>query len=115
MKTLITILAAIGMSSSAIAATLNCSIIENGTVTYTQTVETILNQKVRFASTGAVTAYVTEKAHSNYEVEAFLAQSEVRIYGQGSLRTSSDLVGSSLWAREFLIEIQCGLAKFAER
>jgi len=108
MKNILAIL--IGLYSiNAFSAELICDISVNLDILSESTVATKLNEKTPIDSVGNVIAYVTEKEKSHYIVEAFLADHEMRIYGEGTLRESTDKVVASAWSRESIIDIECRL------
>ena len=56
-----------------------------------------------------LTAYITEKSHSNFEVEAFLPEQQMRLYALGALSEYSHTLVLTSWSREMLVEISCRL------
>lgn len=102
-------LLALAVSFNVYSAELLCDISVNLDILSQTTVTTELNEKTSIDSVGSVTAYVTEKENNHYIVEAFLADHEIRIYGEGTLRDKSDKVVASAWSRDSIIDIQCTL------
>lgn len=108
MKIYLSILA-LFLSFNVYSAELLCDISVNFDILSESTVTTGLNEKTPIDSVGSITAYVTEKENNHYIIEAFLADHELRIYGEGSLREKSDKVVVSSWSRDSIIDIQCTL------
>lgn len=68
-------------------------------------VETVLNKKILLFDTGSLRAFITEKENSQFEIEAFLKDFEMRVYSMGSL--DSKPLNLSLWSREEIAEVSC--------
>ena len=68
-------------------------------------VETAPNKKVLLFDTGSLRAFITEKENSQFEIEAFLKDHDMRIYSMGSLDPKP--LTMSLWSREEIAEIRC--------
>lgn len=97
------------LSLKAFSADLLCDISVNLDILSESTVATSLDQKILIDRVGTVTAYITEKENHHYVVEAFLADHEMRIYGEGTLREKSDRLVASSWSRDAIIDIECRL------
>lgn len=110
-RLIFSLIAILLLSVSAIGATLDCKIDENASTVLKNRVETLKKEKVLIGRTAQVTAYVTEKAKDQYEVEVFVPSYELRIYAEGSLESDSSVnhLQTSLWGREALIEVSCKL------
>lgn len=100
-------LLALALSFNVYSAELLCDISVNFDILSETTVSTKLNEKMPIDSVGSVSAYVTEKENNHFVIEAFLADHEIRIYGEGALREKSDKVVASSWSRDSIIDIQC--------
>ncbi len=108
MKKILAVLISL-FSLNAFSAELVCDISVNLDILSESTVTTSLNEKTPIDSVGNVIAYVTEKDKSHYIIEAFLADHEMRIYGEGALRESTDKVVASAWSRDSIVDIECRL------
>lgn len=89
------------------ARTLRCDIRINNESVWSDTVKTLLGEKAKMTTVSGVTSYITEKPDDQFIVEAFVSQYEIRIYGQGPLKSASDQVGASLWGRDMMLDILC--------
>jgi len=108
MKKILAVL--IGLFSiNAFSADLICDISVNLDILSESTVTTKLNDKTPIDTVGNIVAYVTEKEKSHFIIEAFLADHEMRIYGEGALRESTDKIVASAWSRDSIIDIECRL------
>lgn len=66
-------------------------------------------QKYFLGKAQLISAYVTEVLENEYEVEAYLSDSDIRIYAHGTLKTLQDKLTASLWSRSNLVELSCEL------
>lgn len=97
---------------SAWSQDLQCEISYNNQVILKNKVNvTEKNQKLIIGKSAIATAYVTVSDKNIYTIEAFLPEYEVRIYGQGGLNDGSESVTASLWGRESIVDVTCGMAK----
>ncbi|MBC7741209.1 MAG: hypothetical protein H7061_03370 [Bdellovibrionaceae bacterium] len=94
-------------SATAVAAEMTCQIKLNLEPQLSATVVTHVNKKTAIGATKGIYAYVTEKENNYFIVEAFLADYEARIYGEGFLKQTSDRLTASIWSRENQIELTC--------
>lgn len=109
MKKLLAILS-LSVSFNLMAADLLCDISVNQDILSESTVTTVLNQKTSIDSVDGVVAYVTEKEKNHYVVEAYLAQYDLRIYGEGTIKDNDDRLVASVWGRDSMIDIECRLS-----
>lgn len=109
MKKIIITLAFV-LSANLMAADLVCDISVNQNIVSETIVTTNLNEKVNIDSVEGVYAYITEKEKNRYIVEAYLAQYDLRIYGEGSIKDNDDRLIASLWGRDSMIDIECRLS-----
>ena len=107
MKSLSILATVLLMSSISSAATLNCTIKVNNAVVAQNQVQTKSKEKVFVASADSIQAFVTEKVDDIFIIEAFIGESEIRIYSEGMLRTPADRLVTSLWSREMMADIEC--------
>jgi hypothetical protein len=96
------------LSLSTEATELNCEIQVNSKVIQQSRISSSANEKVLVGKNSYTSAYITEKENHMFQLEAFLPDYEARVYAQGVLNKSSDLLSLSLWGRDSLIEITCG-------
>lgn len=89
------------------AQDLDCQIRLNNDVVLKNKVSTVLSQKVLIGKSNSITAYVTEKQNQRFNIEAFLADYEVRLYAEGLLSKSNDAITASLWGRESIVDVSC--------
>ncbi len=91
----------------ALSTPLRCQINLNLSPLFSGQVESQTGQKVLVAHTATIDAYVTEKENHFFIIEAFLADYEARIYGEGFIKVLGDQISASIWGRENQIEISC--------
>jgi len=91
------------------AERLYCSVSENFESVSGVDIQVEGDQKALIARTDSFVTYVSKKKGSNFEVEMFLPELEIRTYGLGALKTSEDRVGTSIWSRERLLDVVCYL------
>ena len=99
------------MSHQVFASDLKCQIAHDNEVVFKNKIALKINQKTLVGKTALVAAYVTEKENQNFILENFLVEYEARFYSQGVLNQKSDQLVSSIWGREHLIDISCGLVE----
>jgi hypothetical protein len=97
------------LSTRLYSAELNCNIQINQDIMSEVQVTTTLDQKAGIDSVNGVVAYVTEKANNHYIVEAYLADYDLRVYGEGSIKDQNDRVVASVWGRDSMVDIECRL------
>lgn len=98
--------------NSAWSQDLQCEIVYNNQVILKNKVALVVtNEKVSIGKSAIATAFLSVSDKNLYTIEAFLPEYEARIYGQGGLTQSSDVVTASLWGRESLVDIHCRLVK----
>lgn len=100
---------ALVFSTNCLAAELNCSISENGTQIEKVQVTSTVGEKTKVTAVADATVYVTERKDQLYTIEAFLPSYEMRIYGEGNLRSKADRVTASLWNRDVILDFSCSL------
>jgi hypothetical protein len=91
---------------TALGKSVSCQIKLNDSIVSRLTVKSNPRQKVSIGNVEGVSAYLTERGSQNFEIEAFIARYDLRIYAQGSLKTATDHVIASLWGRDSLVDIE---------
>lgn len=107
----IIVVAGLFISSASMAKSLTCLVQVNDSVVSEIQVETMTKQKIAISEVYSVQAFVTEKVDDIYILEAFIGNEQVRIYGEGMLRTPADRLVASLWSRGTMADIECSLRK----
>lgn len=97
------------ISFNLFAAELFCDISVNLNILSETNVSTILNSKTRIDALEGITAYVTEKEKSHFIVEAYLADYDMRIFGEGTIKDSEDRLVATAWGRDSIVDIECRL------
>ena len=106
----ILLLSLIVLSSKLYSTELDCSIQLNLDIISETRVSSVLGLQKSIDALEGISAYVTEKGNGDYIVEAYLADYELRIYAEGSLRDPKDKLVASLWGRESIVDVECHLA-----
>lgn len=96
-------------ASTSFAKILICSLKLNNNLVVQNDIHTLLKEKVAFAKTDSIRAYVTENDNDLFSVEAFVGDYEIRIYADGVLKTSTDRLNLTLWGRDSMIDAECKL------
>jgi len=108
-KKIITLVIILGAMPS-FANKVSCTAYSNLELEFKNQIDSRLNEKVSIGRSPSFTAYITEKDKDVFVVEAFIVAQEIRIYGEGVLKSASDHVKTSIWSREEMIDLDCMLA-----
>jgi len=98
------------VSFNVFARSLVCSAYVNLEFKFSNQVDSNLNEKISIGREPNFRAYVTQKENDIFIVEAFIVNQEVRVYGEGTLKSDTDRIKASIWSREEIIDIDCVLA-----
>src|SRR4051812_5479747 len=96
---------AFALSFNLLAADLVCDISVNLDILSETNVSTTLNTKTRIDALEGITAYVTEKEKSHFIVEAYLADYDMRIFGEGTIKDKEDRLIATAWGRDSIVDI----------
>jgi hypothetical protein len=99
-----------GSALTANATTLNCHVNVNNELRFQTQVQTQTKQRTYIGDTDTATAYITEKVDGVFTIEAFVADIEARIYGEGVLKSKTDRLSASLWTRTGVLDVECSPA-----
>ncbi|OFZ30035.1 MAG: hypothetical protein A2622_09265 [Bdellovibrionales bacterium RIFCSPHIGHO2_01_FULL_40_29] len=91
------------------AATITCQVKINGALISQKVIHSELDTKSNITQRPELTAHVTEKSKQFFTIEAFLPSYDARIYAEGHLKNTADKVAASLWGRDILVDLECGL------
>lgn len=96
----------LGLVSSQ-ASDLQCVIRKNDLKILQALVKTQRSRAVLIGLSEGVEAFVTEKENQMFMIEAYVPESDARIYAEGSLLRFSDKLSATIWSRKSLIDLEC--------
>lgn len=95
------------LSGNVFAATLECRVLINLDIVNEVKIITTLKSKIPIGKHEQIISYVTETAPDVFSVEAFIPELDARIYSEGPLKSSSEALTATAWARDVLADVSC--------
>lgn len=95
------------LSGNAVAATLECRVRINFDIVNEAKVSTTLQNKMPVGKHSQIISYVTEIEPNVFSVEGFIPELDMRIYSEGPLKSSSESLTATVWARDMLADVSC--------
>jgi hypothetical protein len=95
------------ISQSAFSASFECQTFLNLDVISSQIIQTAQKVKTPVDETDVAVSFLTEKYNDNYLLEVYLPQSDMRIYSEAMVSTGGQTITSSIWTREYMVDVVC--------
>lgn len=89
------------------SATLDCKSVVNLKEVSHSSIVTSLQNKILVNRDEQVSSYVTETSPNVFTLEAFIPKLEIRIYSKAILNNSNELLTTSLWDRDIMVDVEC--------
>lgn len=94
------------ITSRAPAASLSCTLSQNGSVQEKKEIEATGVRRL-FSRLGSFQFFLREIQAGQYSIEVYDEDTPSRSYAEGALNSAGDSLNWSLWRRDILLEMSC--------